>query len=345
MVRLTSDAAIEQEPPRGGSLLIPAQSPEQASRRSRRDRKAQRAAQAFATSLTAWLMFEPLCNAEVLKAGRIVLEVPDGGFTLVEPPGSISEFKHPKADVTLTAEVGGAKNYEYWKLACSPSNNDPAHQIGALARADQYVYYKVSKDSKYGISTPRGFWLEHCLVWRAGELSAKVTIDLPKSTLEQPSFEQAKIEKVLGSVRLTPASVNEGGASDPRIVFEELDDGFVPASRPIFTYRFQHNRSPLSIEIALSEDPMNYETAKRRFGISAMPWKIGHLDRSDDYFYYFVWPYSYPAFELGFRALGVMAQVGVSVSKDSLEKGEISIPEIERILASARITSSSKPAE
>jgi hypothetical protein len=178
------------------------------------------------------------------------------------------------------------------------------------------------------------------LVFRSGELSAKVTIDLPKSALEKAGFGTAEIDKVLGGARLTPASVEEGGASDPRIAFKELDD-FVPSGLPTFTYRFEHNRLPFSINIALS-DPKTYQTAKRLNVISARPWKVGSLARTDEYFYYFVWPDSLPDFELGFRAPGVTAQVEVSVSKTSLDKGEISIPDIERILASARVTSSNK---
>jgi hypothetical protein len=65
----------------------------------------------FAISVGLWLTLEPLCNAEALRAGRIVLDVPDGGMELVAPPGSLSEFKHRQYDITLTAEVAGANNY------------------------------------------------------------------------------------------------------------------------------------------------------------------------------------------------------------------------------------------
>jgi hypothetical protein len=91
-----------------------------------------------AISLGLWLTLEPLCNAEAIRAGRIVLDVPDGGMSLVAPPSSVSEFKHRQYDVTLTAEVVGANNYEYWKFACSPGKNDSdppaAYQVGMLAR-------------------------------------------------------------------------------------------------------------------------------------------------------------------------------------------------------------------
>jgi hypothetical protein len=271
----------------------------------------------------------------------MVLDVPDGGMTLVGPPGSLSEFKHRLYDVTLRIEVASASNYRYWQRACMPSKDVPetaaAYQAGVLARADQNVYYKIAKSSKHGISTPTGSWLEHCLVFRSGELSAKLTIDLPKSA-ERAGLEEAKIYKVLVSARLTPASVEEWGASDPRIAFEELEN-FVPSGLPTFTFRFEHNRLPFSINIALS-DPMSYDTAKMLNAVSARVWKTGQLARTDEYFYYFVWPDSTPDFQLGFRAPGITAQVEIGVSKGSIDKGEISIPEIERILASARITSS-----
>ena len=296
-----------------------------------------------ALSLGLWLTLETICSAEALKASRLTLDVPDGGMTLVAPPESVSEFKQRQHDVTLTAEVAGANNYEYWKFACSPGKNDSdppaAYQVGTLARVDHYVYYKISRSSKAGISTSKGSWLQHCLVIRSGELSAKVTIDLPKSTLEKPGFEEAAIDNVLASARLKSASVEQGGA-DPRIEFMELDD-FVPSGLPTFTYRFEHNRLPFSINIALS-DPMTYETAKRLNVISARGFKIGRLERTDEYFYYFVWPSSLPDFEVGFRAPGLTARVEVNVSKAALDKGEISIPEIERVLSSARITTSSK---
>jgi len=323
-------------------ILIPAQLREQAGWRESRA-KAQRAAQTFAMSLAVWLTAETLCNAEVLRAGRMVLDVPDGGMTLVGPPESLSEFKHRLYDVTLTTEVASASNYGYWQRACMPSKNVPetaaAYQVGVLARADPNVYYKIAKSSKHGISTPTGSWLEHCLVFRSGELSAKVTVDLPKSG-EKAGLDEAKINKILVSARLAPASVEEGGASDPRIALEELED-FMPSGLPTFTFRFEHNRLPFSINIALS-DPMSYDRAKMLNVVSARVWKIGQLARADEYFYYFVWPDATPDFQLGFRAPGITARVEVGVSKASIDKGEIGIPEIERILASARITSSSK---
>jgi hypothetical protein len=76
--------------------------------------------------------------------------------------------------------------------------------------------------------------------------------------------------------------------------------------------------------------------------ISARIWKVGNLARTDEYFYYFVWPDPRPEFELGFRAPGVTAQVHVDVSKASLDKGDISIADIERILASARMIPASE---
>jgi hypothetical protein len=295
-------------------------------------------------SLGLWLTLQSLCNAGVLKADRIVLDVPDGGMTLVASPESVSEFKHPQYDVMLTTEVAGANKYEYWERLCTPGKNDSdaaaAYQVGTLARADQYVYSKISRFSKHGISTPRGSWLQHCLVFRSGELAAKVTIDLPKSTLEKAEFSAAEIDKIFVSARLIAASIEDRAGSDPRIAFEAPDD-FVPSSLPTFTFRFKHNRLPFGIVVTLS-DPNTYPTAKMLNVISARVWKVGSLARTDEYFYYFVWPDSLPDFKLGFRGLGVTAQVEVSVSKASLDKGDIGIPDIERILASARVVTSSK---
>jgi hypothetical protein len=297
-----------------------------------------------ALSLGLWLTLETICSAEALKASRLTLDVPDGGMTLVAPPESVSEFKQRQHDVTLTAEVAGANNYEYWKFACSPGKNDSdppaAYQVGTLARVDHYVYYKISRSSKAGISTSKGSWLQHCLVIRSGELSAKVTIDLPKSTLEKAEFSAAEIDKIFVSARLIAASIEDRAGSDPRIAFEAPDD-FVPSSLPTFTFRFKHNRLPFGIVVTLS-DPNTYPTAKMLNVISAKVWKVGSLARTDEYFYYFVWPDSLPDFKLGFRGLGVTAQVEVSVSKASLDKGDIGIPDIERILASARVVTSSK---
>jgi hypothetical protein len=119
-----------------------------------------------------------------------------------------------------------------------------------------------------------------------------------------------------------------------------MPDDFAPSGLPTFIYRFNHNRLPLSIDITLS-DPKTYETAKMLNRISAKLWKVGSLTRTDEYFYYFVWPAARPEFELGFKAPGVTAQVHVNVGKAALE-GDISVADIERILASARVISAGK---
>ncbi len=278
-------------------------------------------------------------GAEALRADRLVLDVPDGGMTQSGPPGSVSAFKHRLFDLTVTAEVAGANSYEHLERACTPGKNNPdaaaAYQVGPLARTDQYLYSKISRSSKHGISTPRGSWLEHCLVFRSGELATRITIDLAKSALEKGEITAAEIEKVFASARLTAASVEDRGTSDPRMVLEMPDD-FVPSGLPTFTFRFKHNRLPLGINATLS-DPKTYETDKLLNRISARVWKVGSLARTDEYFYYFVWPDAYPDFVLGFRAAGVTARIGVSVSKSSLDRGDITVDDIERILASARM--------
>jgi hypothetical protein len=133
---------------------------------------------------------------------------------------------------------------------------------------------------------------------------------------------------------LTAASVEDRGTSDPRIVLEMPDD-IVPAGLPDYTFNFEHNRLPLGIRVTLS-DPKTYETAKLKNEISAMRWEVGSLARTDEYFYYFLWPDT-SAFELGFRAEGMTAEIDVSVSKSSSDGGNVTKEEIERVLASARV--------
>ncbi len=294
-------------------------------------------------SLGMCVSLPSLSNSEALKVDHIVLEVPDGGMTRSGPPGSVSIFKHRLFDLTVTSEVAGVNYYEGWERRCTPGKSDAdatAYQVGTLARTDQYLYSKISMFSKHGIFTSRGSWLEHCLVFRSGELAARVTIDLAKSALERGEITAAEIEKVLSSARLTAASAEHRGTSDPRIVLEMPDD-FVPSGLPTFTFRFNHNRLPFGILITLG-DPKTYETAKMLNRISARIWKVGSLARTDEHFYYFVWPDPRPDFALGFQAPGITAQVHVNVGKASLDKGDISIADIERILASARVMPASE---
>ena len=177
--------------------------------------------------------------------------------------------------------------------------------------------------------------MEHCLAFRSGELAARITVNLPKSALEKGDIAAAEIEKILASARLTAASVADRTTGDPRIVVETPDD-LVASGLPSFTFRYQHNRLPFGINVTLS-DPKSYETAKLLNKMSARPWKVGNLARTDEHFYYFVWPDSLPAFALGFRAADVTTRIDVSVSKTSLDHGDITVEDIERILASARM--------
>jgi hypothetical protein len=235
--------------------------------------------------------------------------------------------------------VDGAKYYEHWKRGCAPENvvSDiaAAYRAGTLPRTDQHLYSRISKDSEYGISTPRGSWLQHCLIFRSDDLAAKVTIDLSKSALARGEIAAAEIEKILSSARLTAASVEDRGASDPRIGLA-LPGVVVPAGLPTYTFQLDHNRLPLGIGVTLS-DPKSYETAKLLNKFSARPWKVGSVARSDEHFYYFLSPDRYPHFTLGFRAEGITAQIDVSVEKASLDRGDITMQDIERVLTSARI--------
>jgi hypothetical protein len=296
------------------------------------------AGKVFALAISAGILAAHACGAEVVRADRVELEVPDGGMTLLQPPGSTSTFKHRLFDITIAVQVDGRPYFDHWKRGCTAGHADPyaaAYQAGTLTRTDQYLYSKILRYSKHGISTPKGSWLEHCLIFHSEELAAKLTINLPKSALERGEITAAEIEKILASARLTAASVADRGTSDPRIVLEMPDD-IVPTGLPTYTFNFEHNRLPLSIGVTLS-DPDNYETAKLLYRISAMVWEIGSLARTDEYFYYFVRHATYPTFALGFRAEGMTVEIDVSVGKSSSDGAKITKEEIERLLASARV--------
>jgi hypothetical protein len=296
------------------------------------------AGKAFTLALSVGILAAHPCGAELVRADRVELQLPEGGMTLLRPPGSTSTFKHRLFDVTIEVQVEGRPYFDHWKPACTSAGRaDPyaaEYQAGTLPRADQYLYSRISRFSKHGISTPKGSWLEHCLIFHSGELAAKLTISLPKSALERGEITAAEIEKILASARLTAASVEDRGTSDPRIVLEMPDD-IVPAGLPDYTFNFEHNRLPLGINVRLG-DPKTYERAKLLNEISAMDWEVGTLARTDEYFYYFLRPNT-SAFVLGFRAEGMTAEIEVNVSKSSSHGGNITKEEIERVLASARV--------
>ena len=280
----------------------------------------------------------------LLRADRVELTVPDGGMTRSRTPRSVSTFEHRSIDLTIKIEVEGPNYYEYWKRACAPEKLDweatSPYQTGTLARTDQYFYSRISQSSRYGIFTPRGSWLQHCLIFRSDELAAKVTIDLPKSAQGNEAT-ASEIEKLLASVRLAAASIEERGESDPRLVLEMPDD-VVPTGLPTYAFQLKHDRLPLSIGVTLG-DPKTFETAKLLNKISAMGWKVGSLARADEYFYYFLGRDPYPdSFALGFRAEGITVEIDVTVERLSLETGDITVEEIERILSSARVISASE---
>jgi hypothetical protein len=291
----------------------------------------------FTLAISVGILASHPCGAEAVRADRVELQVPDGGMTLLRPPGSTSTFKHRLFDVTVAVQVEARPYFDHWKRGCTAGDADPyaaAYQAGTLTRTDQYLYSKILRDSKHGISTPKGSWLEHCLIFHSEELAAKLTINLSKSALERGEITAAEIEKVLASARLMAASVEDRGTSDPRIVLEMPDD-IVPTGLPDYTFNFEHNRLPLSITVRLG-DPKRYETAKLLNRISAMVWQVGSLARTDEYFYYFLWPNSSTSV-LGFPAEGMTAQIDVSVSKSSSDRGNITKEDVERLLASARV--------
>src|SRR5262245_26248201 len=284
-------------------------------------------------------------GAEILlRADRVELTVPNGGMTRSEPPRSVSKFKHRLLDLTIEIEVDGPNYYQYWKRACAPEKLDweaaAPYQTGTLARTDQYFYSRISRFSRHGISTPRGSWLQHCLIFRSDELAAKMTIDLPKSA-EGNETAASEIKKLLASVRLAAASIEGRGESDPRLVLEVPDD-VVPTGLPTYAFQLKHDRLPLSIGVTLS-DPKAFETAKLLNQISAMGWKVGNLARTDEYFYYFLGRDPYPDdFALGFRAEGITVEIDVGVERSSLARGDITVEQIKRILSSARVIPASE---
>jgi hypothetical protein len=295
------------------------------------------AGKVFTLALSVGILAAHPCGAELVRADRVELQVPEGGITLLWPPRSTSTFKHRSFDVWIEVQVEGRPYFDHWKRACTSGSADPyaaVYQAGTLPRTDEYLYSKISRDSRHGISTTKGSWLEHCLIFHSEELAAKLTINLPKLAPERGEISAAEIEKILASARLTAASVEDRGTSDPRIVLEMPDD-IVLTGLPTYTFNFEHNRLPLSITVTL-RDPKSYETWKRLNRASAMVWQVGSLARTDEYFYYFLWPKGSTSM-LGFRAEGMTAEVQVSVSKSSLEEGTITKEDIERILASARV--------
>jgi hypothetical protein len=299
----------------------------------------------FRLAISVGVLASCPAGAEILlKADRVELTVPNGGMTRSRPPRSMSTFKHRLLDPTVTIEVDGPTYYEHWKRACAPeklaSEAAAPYQTGTLARTDQYFYSRISRDSRYGISTPRGSWLQHCLIFRSDELAAKMTIDLPKSA-ERNETTASEIEKLLASVRLAAASIEERGESDPRLVLEVPDD-VVPTGLTTYAFHLKHDRLPLSIDVTLS-DPKTFETAKLLNQISAMGWKVGSLARADEYFYYFLGRGPDPHdFALGFRAEGITVEIDVTVERSSLDTGDITVEEIERILSSARVIPASE---
>jgi hypothetical protein len=302
------------------------------------------AGKVFMLALSVGILAAHPCGAEMVRADRIELQLPEGGITLLRPPESTSTFKHRLFDVTIEVQVEGRRYFDHRNLTCTSEKADfaAAYQAGTLPRTDEYLYSKISRYSEHGVPTPKGSWLEHCLIFHSGELAAKLTIRLPKSALERGEITAAEIEKILASARLTAASVEDRGTSDPRIVLEMPDD-IVPIGLPTYTFNFEHNRLPLSIRVRLS-DPKRYETAKLFYKVSAMPWEAGTLARADEYFCYFIRHTPHLGCALGFRAEAMTAEIGVSV-KSSSDAGNITKEEIERILASARVIPASESAK
>jgi hypothetical protein len=226
--------------------------------------------------------------------------------------------------------VAGVGAYEQWERAFTALKdyqaNAGAYQVGTLARSDRYLQYTVSMTEKYGLPKRDSKWTQSRLVFSSSTLAARITVEGP--TLRMRALDK-DLERFFASARLTDANVEDRAHTDPRIELDPLE-GFVQSELPSRTFRFKHERLPLTFILTLS-DPKTYDSWESSIRISARPWKPGNLGRSDKHLYYSVQD-SYPEFEVAFQEWGETVEVDVSV-----EKGGFGVEEIERILASARI--------
>jgi len=291
----------------------------------------------FAVALGVGLALPVSSHGEEFRVDRLIIDAPDGGMTAVAPAASRAEFAW-RGEITMTAEVAGAGHDRSWQRSCTPQTGDtaaaPLYRLGRLARNDAYLYAVVSRDRKNGVSTAKGLWRQHCLVFRSGELAARISIELPPSALDTGGMTVSDIERVLSGTKLLAASIEGPLISDPRLSFEWPGD-FKPAAQPTFSFYSRHNRLPLSMTVSLG-DPARYEFDKLEGTISAMPWKVGTLARSDEHFFITLWPYS-PKFVLGFRAAETSARISVDIERRSPDNGDIDVAAIERMLSSARL--------
>jgi hypothetical protein len=263
-------------------------------------------------------------------AWRLILDLPEGGLTQLSPPESVSTWSHSAAGLTLKAEVAGVGAYEHWQRAFTALQDYPAnagaYRIGTLPRSDRYLQYTVSMTEKYGLPKRDGKWTQSHLVFSSSTLAARITVEGP--TLRMRALD-TDLERFFASARLIDAKVEDRAHTDPRIELDLLE-GFVQSELPTRTFRFKHERLPLTFILTLS-DPKTYESWESSIRISARRWKPGNLARSDNYLYYSVQD-AYPEFEVAFREWGETVEVDVSI-----ENGGFRVEEIERILASARI--------
>jgi hypothetical protein len=293
-------------------------------------------ASAILAALPSW------SAAEELKVDRIVLDIPAGGMTLTTAPRSKAEFKHRQHEIEIIAEVQAAANYIGWERYCTPGKGgpDPAYKIGQLARTDEHLYSTIWRFSRHGISTLKGTWRESCLIFRSGDLAAKIGVHFPQSALERNDISAETIEQMFSSAKLVSAAVERRSTTDPRLVFD-VPDGFSLSAKPTFTFFLQHNRLPLYFNVSIG-DPSRYDLFKRLGEVSAMGWTSGGLPRTDEYSYYFLTRHSLPpkspsSFSLSFRSSALSAHVGMGrIDESALGNSEISVAAIERILAGAR---------
>jgi allantoicase len=119
----------------------------------------------------------------------------------------------------------------------------------------------------------------------------------------------------------------------------DLPSGFTAAHGGLESARLR-----ALVRVFTDQDFASWEQFLR---ISARAYKQGKLSRSDQHLYYFyLWPNTRLAeFNFVFNQAGVTANVRFEVDTESITKNSITVDDIERILASARVVPLAAPAK
>src|SRR5438067_2546129 len=70
------------------------------------------AGKVFTLVLSVGVLAVHPCGAEVVRADRVELQLPEGGMTLLRPPRSTSTFKHRLFDITIDGCFGRGPRHE-----------------------------------------------------------------------------------------------------------------------------------------------------------------------------------------------------------------------------------------